>query len=145
MIVREILAIVLVCVGALFTLLAVVGILKHPDLFTRMQATTKASTFGIGCLMMASAVYFWDIAVAVKCLLAVIFFFITQPIAAHMLARAAYIANVPLAEETVVDELKGHYDPETHELFPEQTFEIPASAADSLDATAQTDERREGW
>lgn len=122
MIVREIVAIVFACVGAFFTLLAVVGVLKHPDLFTRMQATTKASTFGIGCLMVAVGVHFWDIAIAIKCLLVVVFFFITQPIAAHMLARAGYVSKVPLADSTVVDELKGRYDPESHELHAERRF-----------------------
>ncbi|MBX3120168.1 MAG: monovalent cation/H(+) antiporter subunit G [Fimbriimonadaceae bacterium] len=144
--IREAVTVGLVCIGAFFALLAVVGVLKHPDLFTRMQATTKASTLGIGCLMMASAVYFWDLGVAVKCLLVVVFFFITQPIAAHMLARAAYISDVPLADSTAVDELKGHYDPVTHELLSEQYFE-PTAPSDEpkLDSEDDTDDKAEGW
>lgn len=146
MIVRDAIAIIFACVGAFFTLLAVVGIMKHPDLFTRMQSTTKASTFGIGCMMIASAVHFWDMAVAIKCLLVVIFFFITQPIAAHMLARAAYISEVELADSTVLDELKGHYDPDSHELLPEKIFaSTSAPEAAPIDAAEETTAEREGW
>jgi len=42
-------------VGAILALLARVGVLRMPDVFTRMQASTKASTLGLGCLLVGAA------------------------------------------------------------------------------------------
>jgi multicomponent Na+:H+ antiporter subunit G len=49
-----------------------------------------------------------------------VFLFMTAPIAAHMLGRAAYSTGVPLWEHTIVDELSGHYDEKTHILSSER-------------------------
>lgn len=87
-----------------------------PDLFTRLQVSTKASTLGVGCTLLAVAIYFGELGIIVRALAAIAFFFITIPVAAHMIARAAYFVGVPLWEGTVVDELQGRYDPNTHIL-----------------------------
>lgn len=102
--------------GAAFILLAALGIYRMPDLFTRMQAATKAATLGLGCLVFALAVHFGDADVSARALLIMVFGFLTVPVAAHMVGRAAYFVGVPLWERTAVDELKGRYDPETHIL-----------------------------
>lgn len=102
--------------GAAFMFLAALGIFRMPDLFTRMQASTKAATLGIGCLVFALAVHFGGSHVTARALLIVVFGFLTTPVAAHMIARAAYFVGVPLWERTSVDELKGRYDPRTHVL-----------------------------
>lgn len=113
---REILTAGLLLVGAAFMLLASVGVLRMPDLFTRMQAATKAATLGSGCLLVAVAVYFGNLGVTARALAAVAFIILTAPVAAHMIARAAYFVSVPLWEGTVMDELRGKYEPLTHRL-----------------------------
>ena len=106
----------LMIVGALFMLLAAVGILRMPDLFMRMQASTKAATLGISCIVVALAVHFGEFEVTIRALAVVVFFFLTAPVAAHMIGRAAYFTGVPLSERTIIDQLRGRYDPRTHRL-----------------------------
>ena len=106
----------LILVGSTFLLLAAVGIVRMPDLFTRMQAASKASTLGIGCVLLALAFHFPGISVNIRVLGTIAFFFLTAPITAHLLGRAAYFVGVPLWRGTVVDELQGRYNPLTHLL-----------------------------
>lgn len=91
--------------GAAFTLLGALGTLRMPDLFTRLQASTKAGTLGVCCIMVAAAIHFVDLAVAVRALLVIAFLFLTAPVAAHIIARAAHYTRVPLWKRSVMDEL----------------------------------------
>jgi multicomponent Na+:H+ antiporter subunit G len=91
--------------GAIFTLLGALGTLRMPDLYTRLQASTKAGTLGVICIMLAAAIHFMDLAVAVRALLVVAFLFLTAPVAAHIIARAAHFTRVPLWSRNVIDEL----------------------------------------
>ncbi len=106
----------LMVVGVFFMLLAAVGIVRMPDLFTRMHASTKSVSLGVGCLMLGLAVYFNDLAISARALAVVVFVFATAPVASHMIARAAYFSGVPLWEGTLSDELLGRYEAETHVL-----------------------------
>ncbi len=98
-------AFVLAALGVLFILLAAVGILRLPDLYTRMHASSKAATLGAILVLLSVAVHFGGPAVWVRCLLIVVILFMTAPIAAHMIARAAYIAQVRPSPDTRIDEL----------------------------------------
>ena len=91
--------------GGAFCLLGAVGMLRMPDLFTRLQAAAKTGTLGVGFVMLAAAVHFQDLGVSVRAILVIIFLFLSAPIAAHVIARAAYFVDVPLWDATVVDEL----------------------------------------
>ena len=102
--------------GCVFMVLAAVGMVRLPDLFTRMQASTKSSTLGVACMLLAVAVYFGTLGVTTRALLVIVFFFLTMPVAAHMIGRAAYFSGVPLWEKTVINDLQGRYDPRTHTL-----------------------------
>ena len=90
--------------GSAFALLAAVGVLRMPDVFTRMQASTKASTLGLGCLLIGAALQLGDIASVIRVLSIAAFTLLTTPVAAHVIARAAYLAEVPLWKGTVLDE-----------------------------------------
>ncbi len=122
----------LLVVGAAFLLLAAVGIVRMPDLFMRMQAATKASTLGVGFMILAAGVYFDDLTISIRVLLVTIFLFLTAPVAAHVIARSAYFVGAPLWEHTVIDELRGHYDRRTHVLH---TDDEPTEDRDDLAAT----------
>jgi multicomponent Na+:H+ antiporter subunit G len=95
--------------GAAFMAIAALGIVKMPDLFTRMQAATKTGTSGAGCILVGTALFFAEAQVATKAGLVIAFLFLTAPVAAHMLARAGYLTGIPLAPETQPDELKGRF------------------------------------
>jgi len=100
--------------GSLFVLLAAIGLLRMPDLFTRMHPSSKAATLGTVFILIGTALYFQDGAIAVRAVLICLFLFLTAPVASHIIARAGFLAGVPLAEETAIDELSGRYDLETH-------------------------------
>src|SRR5215203_5689097 len=91
---------VLLVVGALFMLLAGLGVLRLPDLFMRLQAATKASTLGVGCMLLAVAIHFQDLTVTARAVMVIAFFCLTAP--------AAYAVGVPLWEGTITDELRDH-------------------------------------
>jgi multicomponent Na+:H+ antiporter subunit G len=90
--------------GSAFALLAAIGVVRMPDVFTRMQASTKASTLGLGCLLIGAALQFGDFASFIRVVSIGAFTLLTTPVAAHVIARAAYRADVPLWEGTVLDE-----------------------------------------
>ncbi|HZA34629.1 MAG TPA: monovalent cation/H(+) antiporter subunit G [Vicinamibacterales bacterium] len=90
--------------GSAFALLAAVGVLRMPDVFTRMQASTKASTLGLGCLLIGAALQLGDFASLIRVVSIGAFILLTTPVAGHVIARAAYLADVPLREGTVLDE-----------------------------------------
>lgn len=108
-------------VGSLFVLVAAIGILKMPDFYTRLSVTVKAATLGIGCILLATAFYFYDFSVTSKVLAIIFFLFITAPVAGHMISRAAYFSDTPLWKNTKLDELKGKYDKTTHKLHSDET------------------------
>lgn len=113
---------ILLIVGALFNLIAAIGLLRFPDVFTRMHAASKAGTLGSGLLLVAIAIHAAEISVASKALAAFTFFILTAPISAHLLARAAYVAGIEPWKGTVLDQLKGHYtDKEGHLSADEDT------------------------
>lgn len=103
-------------IGGLFALLAAVGIFRMPDFLTRMQTVTKGSTLGVGFIVLAVMIHFGEVGVTARALVIALFLFITAPLGAHMLARAAYFDGVPLWEGTVLDELKDRYDRKEHTL-----------------------------
>lgn len=111
---------VLILIGAIFVFIAAIGVIRLPDLFMRMHASTKSSTLGAGLIMAGAALYFNDVAVATRVLAVVVFLFITAPVGAHMIARSAYFSGVPLWDKTISNDLAGHYDMETHELLGDQ-------------------------
>lgn len=106
----------LIAFGVFFMLVADIGLNRMPDLYTRMHATAKATTLGITSLLLAAAVHFGTPAAITRSLLVVVFFFITAPVGTHILARAAYFRKIPRWHGTVLDELAGHYNPDTHDL-----------------------------
>lgn len=118
----------LLVIGAAFALLGAVGLVRMPDVLTRMQPATKTTTLGVGCMLLAVAVHFGDLGIAARALAAVVFVVLTAPVAAHMIGRAAYFVGHPLWEGTLVDELRGRYDRETHALqSPGEPAAIPHS------------------
>ena len=96
--------------GAAFALLAALGLLRMPDVFTRMQASTKASTLGLGCLLIGAALQLGDFATFIRVISIGAFILLTTPVAAHVIARASYLADVPLWDGTVLDERRHDSD-----------------------------------
>src|SRR3954471_17382517 len=90
--------------GATLALLAGVGVVRMPDVFTRMQASTKASTLGLGCLLAALAIRHPAVSVIMRALSIGAFMMLTAAVSAHVIARAAALTGAPLWEGTLIDE-----------------------------------------
>lgn len=99
-----------VTVGTFFMFLGALGIVRMPDLFTRMHASTKAASLGVGMILIGAALHFGNLGIATKAIITTIFIFLTAPVAAHMIGRAAFILNIPRWEGTVIDEAEGNFD-----------------------------------
>lgn len=112
----EIIVIILSSLGALFILLAAVGIVKMPDLYLRISVTTKAATLGIGLILLASGIYFSDTAILVRVIAIIVFMLLTAPVGAHMIGRASYFTGVKMWDKSTIDELEGQYDKKSHKL-----------------------------
>jgi multicomponent Na+:H+ antiporter subunit G len=104
----------LLFVGTVFMLLAAIGVVRMPDLFTRMHAATKMPTLAMSCILLAVAVHFQEIGVVTRALLGIAFFFLTVPVAAHMIGRVAHLTGVPLWRRSVMDELRDEGGPRSH-------------------------------
>ena len=98
--------------GSAFALLAALGVLRMPDVFTRMQASTKASTLGLGLLLIGAALQLGDFASFIRVVSIGAFILLTTPVAGHVIARASYLTHVPLWEGTVLDERRRESDPD---------------------------------
>jgi multicomponent Na+:H+ antiporter subunit G len=94
-ILRDLVVVVLLWVGAAFSLLGALGVVRMPDLFTRLQSATKTCTLGVAALMLASAIHFGYLGASTRSLLVLGFVFLTAPVAAHAIVRAGYREGVP--------------------------------------------------
>ncbi|WP_301553635.1 monovalent cation/H(+) antiporter subunit G [Desulfuribacillus alkaliarsenatis] len=94
--------------GAIFSVLGSLGLLRLPDVYARLHAATKTVTFGIINIMIAVFLYFALVhsVFSFKVLLTIVFVFLTAPVAAFMISRSAYRIGVPLWEKSIQDDLK---------------------------------------
>lgn len=112
----DIIIAILSTVGAFAILFASIGILRMPDFFLRLSTTVKAATLGSGLLLLSAAIYFPEISVTTKAIAIIFFLVLTAPVSAHMIGRAAYFIGTKLWDGTVMDDLEGMYDHESHRL-----------------------------
>jgi multicomponent Na+:H+ antiporter subunit G len=80
--------------GALFILISAIGILRLPDLFMRMHATTKTNSIGIALILVGTMMAFPQVTNVLKGLMIIIFIYLTSPLGAHMIGKAGLITNV---------------------------------------------------
>ena len=107
---RALITIMLLAAGSGLMLLSAVAVVRFPDFYSRMQASTKASTLGIACLALAAAVHFGSLAITSRAIAIVVFVFLTAPVAAHVIGRAAHVVGVELWNATLFDDLRRDQD-----------------------------------
>ncbi len=103
-------SLILAGIGAFLVLVAGLGMVRMPDLLTRMHASSKAATLGAALILLAVGIWFGNGAILVRVLLIIGFLFATAPVAAHMIGRAGYRSGVTLADENVIDEYRDTVD-----------------------------------
>ena len=121
---NEIFGAVLIVIGVFFVFLAGIGLLRMPDMFLRMSTATKASTLGLGLILLGTAVFFWELGITSRAIATSIFVLLTAPVSAHMIGRAAYSDGVPLWDKTKQDDLKEYYESH-HLVVPDETAVEP--------------------
>ncbi len=124
---KELVVSLFVLLSTVLMSITVVGIFRFPDVLLRLQATTKAGTLGLGLILLAAAIDFASLGGALRALVALGFFMFTSPVAAHLIARGAYLSHAEIWRGTLVDELSGRYDHqrarlESHEVARGHSF-----------------------
>ena len=99
----DIIGYILIIVGILFDIFGCIGLVRFPDVYNRLQASTKCVTLGTILLLVGVAVEAGLGATSVKALICAVFILITSPTAAHAIAKGAYASGVKLWENSVVD------------------------------------------
>jgi monovalent cation/proton antiporter MnhG/PhaG subunit len=97
--------VVLLVIGTAFMLTSSVGLLRLPDFYMRMHGPTKAATLGVICVLVATVLYFSveKNLFSIREVLAVVFIFVTAPVGAHMLTKAARASGVKFDGRTRVE------------------------------------------
>ena len=113
---KETIVLILMALGTFFIVSASVGILRMPDVFTRISVVTKAATLGVGLTLAALSFYFESFVISTRAVAIMIFVFLTGPAAAHMIGRAAYFIGEPLWKKTVRNDLEKRYNKTTEKL-----------------------------
>ncbi len=103
---RDAVSAVLLLTGVLLAVVAALGLVRLPDVFSRMHAATKPATLGLLLVTVGASLQVQEAADAVKLLLVAAFQVLTAPVAAHMIGRAAYRSGAGAQEALVVDELR---------------------------------------
>ncbi|WP_020619843.1 monovalent cation/H(+) antiporter subunit G [Paenibacillus daejeonensis] len=138
---------VLAVIGGLFSIVAAIGLIRLPDVYSRLHATGKSSVTAVVFLMGASFIYFayshgWAVW---KLLLVIIFVALTTPVAALMIARSAYRTRVPLDKRTHHDDLESYYDSLAREAQRKQAAHSPQQGKSRADKRGTADaENRSG-
>lgn len=100
--VAEAIVCALLLIGSAFTLIGAIGLARLPDFFMRLHGPTKSTTLGVGGVVLASVVYFSTRGQGLSLheVLVTAFLFLTAPISAHMLAKAAIQQRLPVIDRT---------------------------------------------
>jgi multicomponent Na+:H+ antiporter subunit G len=103
-----------VIVGSFFIFVSSIGILRLRDVYSRTHAGGKSSTLGVMSIMTGVVLFFWitEGNFNLNIMLTIIFVFMTAPLAALAVNRSAYRTNVPMTDETSIDELGDAMDME---------------------------------
>ncbi|WP_100398269.1 monovalent cation/H(+) antiporter subunit G [Bacillus sp. FJAT-44742] len=119
----EVLISIFVLIGAFFSLLAAIGIIRMPDVYGRLHAATKSATLGVISLMTGTFLYFLLVEglFVAKFLLVILFVFLTAPLAAQMISRSAHRIGVSLWEKSSMDELEDSYPEDVKKKRKQQT------------------------
>ena len=101
---REIIGMVFILLGIMFDFFGVLGLVRLPDVYNRLQAATKCVTFGSAGILFGVFIIQGFNNFGFKVILGIVFIFLTSPVSAHAISRAAHRSKIPLAKESIVDQ-----------------------------------------
>lgn len=88
--VQQIIAIIFIILGVFFYTVGTIGLIRMPDVFCRLHATTKCDTMGSGLSLLGVIIYYGFSIVSLKMFIIMMFIFLTTPTASHIIAKAAF-------------------------------------------------------
>jgi multicomponent Na+:H+ antiporter subunit G len=97
-------AAILILVGATLCAIAALGILRLPDVYTRLHAASKAGPLGAGLILVGVGLSAADAGIIIRCVLGLLFLVLTSPVSAHLLARAALKTGIEPVSTTSIDD-----------------------------------------
>lgn len=104
------LGISLIVLGTVFIVVAGVGMVRFPDAFMRLHASTKAGTLGVALTVSGMVCFYPTISISTRATALVVFLLLTAPVAAHMIGRASYYGGEKLGvyfwEGTQIDQMQ---------------------------------------
>ncbi|WP_082233758.1 monovalent cation/H(+) antiporter subunit G [Halobacillus massiliensis] len=105
---------VFLLLGTFFVISGSIGVIRFPDVYTRLHAASKAATLGVAGILIGAFIFMYVETgnVSGKLLLGIFFILLTAPVAGHMIGKAAYKSDVPLWEKSGYDEWKDHIQKE---------------------------------
>ncbi|MEE8359781.1 MAG: monovalent cation/H(+) antiporter subunit G [Candidatus Omnitrophota bacterium] len=106
----DIIGLIFIGVGIIFDFFGCLGLVRLPDVYNRLQVSTKAVTLGTCSIMFGAFLMVGFTAAGVKLLLCIMFILLTAPVSAHALARGAHRSGAELCKESVVDKYKEDKD-----------------------------------
>ena len=102
--INETTGMIFIYIGVLFDFLGVLGLLRMPDIYNRLQASTKCVTFGTAGILFGVFIMQGFSNFGFKALIGIVFIFLTAPVAAHAISRAAHRSGIKLTKESIVDQ-----------------------------------------
>jgi multicomponent Na+:H+ antiporter subunit G len=99
---------IIILFGTIVGFLSAIGFLRLPDVYNRAHALAKSATLAVLFVLVGTFLFFLFVEgyFSIKLFLGIFFVFLTSPVSSHVICRAAYRSNVPLAEISVLDDLK---------------------------------------
>ena len=101
---------ILIIIGILFDIFGCIGLIRFPDVYNRLQASTKCVTLGTILLLIGVAVVSGSGPIISKAIICAVFILLTSPTSAHAIAKGAYASGVELWEKSVVDKYAQEID-----------------------------------
>lgn len=103
----EIICSIFILIGVLFMLIAAIGMVRLPDFYVRNSASAKATTMGLGFILVGIGIYRNDLQVMLEIAAILFFILLISPLAAHVISRSAIKTKVPFLKNTDLREMEG--------------------------------------
>lgn len=99
-------AIIVISVGVFFDIAGCIGLVRLPDIYNRLQASTKCVTLGTCLILLGVLIYMGWTSISMKALLCILFLTTASPTAAHAISRASHKAGIKLWKGSMFDRYK---------------------------------------
>lgn len=108
----DILTGVFTVIGVFFTVVAAIGLIRLPDIYSRAHAASKSATLGVMFVLFAALLHVWvdQRIFDARLLLGLFFVLLTAPVGGHLIARAAHAQGVKLWDKSLQDALQEDKD-----------------------------------